>query len=221
MHPSIRSLIAAAAVAAISFTAPMVQAAPGHGGGHGGSFAGHGGGSAGAFHGGYQRGAYGGGGYRGGYHGGGYSRGYRGGYYGHRNYWGPGVFWGGIGLGLGLGAIAYSNYSPAYYGSLYGDYYDGVYAAPPVVVLPSRPAYVAVDPLVDGRVVRSGQAVPQQARPAEPIFYPRNGQDAATLENDRRECNRWATTQQGAMADASVFQRATHACMDGRGYSVR
>jgi hypothetical protein len=55
----------------------------------------------------------------------------------------------------------------------------------------------------------------------DPIFYPRNGQTQAQTEADRQECNRWATTQAGAMSDAQIFQRATYACMDGRGYSVR
>lgn len=58
------------------------------------------------------------------------------------------------------------------------------------------------------------------SRPA-PVIYPRNGQSSAQLEADNRECNRWATTQQAAMADASVFQRAVEACMDGRGYTLR
>ena len=68
---------------------------------------------------------------------------------------------------------------------------------------------------------RVGQPVPQATAPAEPIFYPRNGQSAETTESDRRECNRWATTQRGAMDDASIFQRATLACMEGRGYTVK
>jgi hypothetical protein len=68
-------------------------------------------------------------------------------------------------------------------------------------------------------VARTSQPVPQAA--AEPIFYPRNGQSAEATESDRRECNRWATTQRGAMADASIFQRATLACMEGRGYTAR
>ena len=55
----------------------------------------------------------------------------------------------------------------------------------------------------------------------DPIFYPRNNQSAAQTEADRRDCNAWATTQPNAMADAKVFQRATEACMDGRGYTVR
>ena len=76
--------------------------------------------------------------------------------------------------------------------------------------------YSTVDP-----ASRSGQPVPQNSQAPEPIFYPRNGQTAETTEHDRRECNRWATTQRGAMSDASIFQRATLACMEGRGYTVK
>lgn len=232
MNTLTRSLVLASAFAGASLVAPIAEAAPGHGGDRGSSFSGRGGAPGSAFHGGDYRGGYGHGGYRGSYYGS-YYGGYRGGYWGHRGYWGPGVVWGGIGLGLGLGAIAYSNYDRGYYGgygAYGGDTYDGTYGtygtydtygSPEVVVVPSRPAYVAVDPPFEGRVLRSGQPVPQASRQAEPIFYPRNGQTAAALESDRRDCNRWATTQQGAMADASVFQRATYACMDGRGYTMR
>ena len=58
------------------------------------------------------------------------------------------------------------------------------------------------------------------SRPA-PVIYPRNGQSNVQLEGDNRDCNRWATTQQAAMSDAGVFQRAVEACMDGRGYTLR
>jgi len=80
---------------------------------------------------------------------------------------------------------------------------------------------VIVDPGPMTLVEPAGQAVPRVARSPDPIFYPGKGQSAATTESDRRECNRWATTQNGAMADASIFQRATLACMEGRGYTVR
>ena len=72
---------------------------------------------------------------------------------------------------------------------------------PPVVVTPATPVY----------------APSQRA----PVIYPRNGQSPAQTEADSRECNRWATTQQAAMADSSVFNRAVDACMDGRGYTLR
>lgn len=63
---------------------------------------------------------------------------------------------------------------------------------------------------------------PPEPKPApDPIIYPRAGQTPQQLEADRQECNRWATTQPAAQADASVFQRAVAACMDGRGYTVR
>ena len=122
-----------------------------------------------------------------------------------------GVAWG---VGVGLGAIAYYGsypYAYPYYGG--ASYYV---ESPDVVVV--APTYTQVEPAA---MARSGQPVPQASRSADPIFYPKNGQSAATVESDRRECNRWATTQAGALNDASVFQRATLACMDGRGYSAR
>ena len=135
---------------------------------------------------------------------------WRGGHWGHRGHW-HGGFWGGVGLGLGIGTIGYwgpyYSYYPAYVGPAWGTV---VYDAP----LIASPVY-GVEPS------RAGQPVPQVAHAPEPIFYPRNGQSAETTESDRRECNRWATTQRGAMADASIFQRATLACMEGRGYTVK
>jgi len=78
---------------------------------------------------------------------------------------------------------------------------------------------VAAPPGVDPTLTTPPPA-PTPAAP-EPIFYPRNNQGAAQTEADRRDCNAWATSQPNAMADAKVFQRATEACMDGRGYTVR
>lgn len=117
--------------------------------------------------------------------------------------WGPGLVWGGIGLGLGLGL-----------GSYYGSPYYPTYVYPDVVVSPPPVVYY------------QQQAVPASPAPAsrsapDPVVYPRNGQSAAQTEADQQDCNRWATTQRNAMADASVFQRATAACMDGRGYTIR
>ena len=60
-----------------------------------------------------------------------------------------------------------------------------------------------------------------RAAAPEPIVYPNRGQSAAQTEADRQACDRWATTQPSAMADASVFHRATLACLEGRGYTVK
>jgi hypothetical protein len=102
----------------------------------------------------------------------------------------------GVGIGVPLyGPAYYGPYSPyGYYGVPYGYY-------PPARAIVAQPA-------------------PSPAAP-DPIYYPNNGQTLAQLESDRQECNRWATTQPHAMADASTFQRATYACMEGRGYTVK
>lgn len=93
-----------------------------------------------------------------------------------------------------------------------------VLVAPPVVYGPP-PVIVQERPAV---VVEEGPP-PVKIPPSkpDPIIYPRNGQNAQQTEADRQECNRWATTQPSAMADASVFHRAVEACMDGRGYSMK
>lgn len=128
-----------------------------------------------------------------------------GGYY-HGHGGGSGFVWGGIGLGLGLGLGLGSYYRPY-------DYlpYDYVVVDRPATVYYNVPPVVA--PVVSVPPATSGQP--------DPVFYPRNGQSTAQTEADRQACNRWATTQPSAMADATVFQRATLACMDGRGYSSR
>ncbi|WP_158080879.1 hypothetical protein [Pelomonas sp. KK5] len=117
-----------------------------------------------------------------------------GGYHGwHGGGWG----WGPV-FGLALGVdLALS--SPYYY----DPYYPRTVVVPPPVVYQQAPA------------VTTHSSTP------EPVIYPRNGQSPAQTESDMRACNSWATGQPNAMADASVFQRATAACMDGRGYSIR
>lgn len=111
--------------------------------------------------------------------------------------------WGGLVLGLAvaLPLIALTNQqnrAP-----------EVVYLPPPAPLPPPQQVYVP-----------QPQPAYAPSRPA-PVIYPRNGQSNVQLEADTRDCNRWATTQQAAMSDASVFQRAVEACMDGRGYTLR
>jgi hypothetical protein len=63
--------------------------------------------------------------------------------------------------------------------------------------------------------------LPTEPAKPDPVIHPRQGQNAEQTEADRRDCNRWATTQPAALADAAVFQRTVLACMDGRGYTVQ
>ena len=179
-------------------------------------------------------------GFHGGHHGGGHWGGH------HRGWSGPRI---GIGIGLGLGAGAaygyyggghnayrgyggYNGYGggwrprvgvyvpvlPPVYSTWYhagSPYYyaDGVYYAPG-----SNSGYTVVEPPPGGDLV-AGTAPPKG--PPEPVVYPRNQQSAEQTERDRQDCNRWATGQPNAVADASVFQRAAAACLDARGYTVR
>ena len=122
-------------------------------------------------------------------------------FHGHRGHggWGHGGghHWGGFGWGLGLGIGTYYALAPWY--------------QPGYVVAVPPPAYdVGIAP------------APPVARAApDPIIYPSRGQTAGQTEADRQACDRWAMTQPSAMADASVFHRATLACMEGRGYTVK
>jgi len=122
---------------------------------------------------------------------------------GGHGYWRGGRSWGGVSIGIGL-PLFYDAY-PYPYAYGYPYYYPApVVMAPPTVAYTELPA-----------------PVPAAKAAPEPIIYPRNGQSTAKTEADRQACNRWATTQPSAMADASVFHRATMACMEGRGYTVR
>lgn len=127
-------------------------------------------------------------------------------HHGHHGWGGGGVFWGGVGLGVGLGVVG-TYYAPAPWYPAYG---YPAYGYPGYVVVP-RPAYD----------VGVAAPEPMAKAPPEPIIYPNRGQSAAQTEADRQACNRWATTQPSAMAEASVFHRATLACMEGRGYTLK
>lgn len=88
---------------------------------------------------------------------------------------------------------------------------------------PWAPGYIVVAPQYAYPVPAAppDPALAAAPSPPDPVIYPRSGQDAAQTELDRQACNRWAVTQPSAVADASVFQRAVQACMDGRGYTIR
>jgi len=96
-----------------------------------------------------------------------------------------------------------------------------VIVAPPVVIAATTPWVLERQDRMERR-----EAVPDPLFAAppprpDPVITPRNGQDAQQTEADRQACNRWATTQPAALAEASVFQRAVEACMDGRGYTMK
>ncbi|MBS0448765.1 MAG: hypothetical protein JSR59_22815 [Proteobacteria bacterium] len=110
-----------------------------------------------------------------------------------------------------------------------GTYYlpDGSAGYTVVAPPPGSPPVAAddADGMEDDSAVASpvlpAPVPPAAATPPAPVVYPRNGQSAAQTEADRRACDQWAATQPGATADASIFQRAEAACLDGRGYTVR
>ncbi len=156
--------------------------------------------------------------------GGGYHGSYRGG-----GWWGPGLLLGGIGLGVALSSRPYydSYYGPAYYGpsyygpSYYGPAYYGGYSYAPRYVVAAPPTVVYDSGPVVQATVSQPVPVTRTSTVPEPIVYPKNGQSANQTEADRQACNRWATSQPQAMGDASIFQRATLACLEGRGYTVK
>lgn len=69
-----------------------------------------------------------------------------------------------------------------------------------------------------------------QAAVAEELYiYPREGQSADKQERDRYDCHVWATEQSGvdpSLSEVSQeevldYRRATSACLEGRGYTVK
>jgi hypothetical protein len=135
----------------------------------------------------------------------------------------PGVGYGGVSVGYGYGP-AHRWHGGGWYGRGWygGGWYGGGWYGPwgaPYVAL-QAPLYYPAPVYYGGASVAPSAVSAPPTRP-DPIIYPRNGQNSQQTEYDRQECNRWATTQPSAVADASVFQRAVEACMDGRGYTMR
>jgi hypothetical protein len=116
--------------------------------------------------------------------------------YGWPAYWRPGVR---VGVGIGLGALAIDSGTMLYPGDTWGE--------------PLPPAYYEYRrrSLHDSLV----------SRKPDPVIEPQNAQSWVQTEADQQDCNRWATTQPAALADAREFQRSTLACMASRGYTVR
>lgn len=127
-------------------------------------------------------------------------------------------------IGLGIAIL------PPYYTTLWvGDvpyyYADDVYYA----WRPERREYVVVEP------PREAEAYVPPAVPEQLFIYPKNGQDDKQMATDRYECHRWAVSQAGfdpiqppadlpatsLAAKRADYQRATKACLEARGYSVR
>lgn len=137
--------------------------------------------------------------------------------------YGPGYLAAGsgvVGVQVAGGHGGHGGYRGGYRG--YGGWgYRGGWWGPSIgVVVPIAPYVIESAPYA---VEPPPVAAPLPVQPSapDPVIYPRNGQDAQQTEYDRQQCNRWATTQPAAMADAAVFKRAVEACMDGHGYSVR
>ncbi len=101
-------------------------------------------------------------------------------------------------------------------------YADGTYYAP----APGGYAVTAPPPGIESAPPPpppSAQMPPPPPSPTtapEPVIYPRNHQSPAQMNADHGACAQWAT-QQSVGKDASMYQRAFEACMDGRGYTVR
>lgn len=104
-------------------------------------------------------------------------------------------------------------------------YADGVYYR----WRPVERHYVVVEP------PREAEITSLPPEPEQLFVYPKEGQSEPRLADDRYECHRWAANQSGFDptqpggglpeseygAGRADYQRATKACLEGRGYTVR
>jgi hypothetical protein len=193
-----------------------------HGGfsGHGTAIAGHGYST--AWHGGTWSGWHGG---WSGWHGSYWAGGYWGGGWWPRVWYGPGFAW-----FLPVLPLAYATY---WWGGVPYYYANDVY----YTWNPTYSGYVATDPppAADAGGAGEGSAAPPPGEvggapnpgPGGPVagqifMYPKNGQSAEQQAVDRAECQKWAASQAGQVAqNGSDYNRAMVACVEGRGYSAR
>ncbi len=127
-------------------------------------------------------------------------------------------------IGLGITVLP-PYYSTVWVGGAPYYYADGVY----YVYRPAQRTYVVVEPPRETEVL----ALPIET--GQQFVYPKNGQDEQQQAKDKYECHRWAVTQtaydptqpsdnpppQDVTRKRDDYDRATKACLEGRGYSVR
>jgi len=169
------------------------------------------------------------GGYSGGWHGG-YGGGWHGGYwhggYWHGGYW-PGAYYGaGFAWFLPILPLAYATYwysgIPYYYANdvyyTWNPTYDGYVATDPPPVADSSGSAAGPN---DANAPNPGPG-PGGPTAGQIFMYPKNGQSAEQQAVDRAECQQWAASQAGQVAqNGSDYNRAMVACVEGRGYSAR
>jgi hypothetical protein len=137
--------------------------------------------------------------------------------------------------------IAAPAFWPWYYPPAY--YYPSYYYNPPVVVYENAPATTRPPAFYSPPAEATPDSPPSntgpergpggniaQDSPAYLFMYPRQGQSDRQQAIDRQECSSWAAAQtgydpsqpgRGSAAQVANYQRATEACLDARGYSVR
>jgi hypothetical protein len=127
-------------------------------------------------------------------------------------------------IGLGI-SILPPYYTTLWVGGVPYYYADDVYYA----WRPERREYVVVEP------PREADTYVPPPAPEQLFVYPKLGQDDKQMASDRYECHKWAASQAGfdpiqPAPDLSAsllevkradYQRATKACLEARGYSVR
>lgn len=129
-------------------------------------------------------------------------------------------------IGLGI-AFLPGFYTTLWFGSVPYYYANDVYYQ----TAPGGGYVVAAPPEgTPDRVEQQGNPPPPPTSSTDFFFYPRNGQSPEQQSEDRYQCHLWAVSQSGVdpSKDSSIpegkrtdYQRATQACLEGRGYTVR